>query len=178
MNRINILCAAVVIFAATGALAHGGATGIVKERMDQMVVLREAMKVLKGELAFGGPYDAEAVVKAARDIKTHSGEALTGKFPKGSLTKHSEALPTVWTDWNRFSTLAGQLEAYAGALETSASAGIPNEHGAGTGMGGGMIAGDGPDPAQLARTPPMAAFTHVSQTCSACHTDFRKKKEH
>ena len=188
----KLTLAAFLAALSAGAMAHGGATGIVKERMDQMVVLREAMKVLKEELALGGPYDAGAVMKAAKDIKGHSGGALTSKFPEGSLSKHSEALPAVWTDWDRFSALAEQLEAYAGALETSASSGVPNDHGAGMGMsggmmmgsgeghmmGGGVMAGNGPDPAHLARMPPMAAFTHISQTCSACHTDFRKKKEH
>ena len=174
------------------AFAHGGATGIVKERMDQMVVLREAMKVLKSQLAAGGAYDPNAVIRAARDIRAHSGEALTAKFPQGSLSSASEALPSVWTDWERFSALAMDLEAYAGALETAASNRIPNDHaatvaggmmgggmtGSGHMMGGGMMGGgSAPDAAHLATMPPISSFQAIANTCSTCHTDFRKKKD-
>lgn len=174
------------------AFAHGGATGIVKERMDQMVVLKDAMKVLKNELAAGGTYDAETVIAAAREVKSHSGEALTAKFPEGSLSKASEALPSIWTDWERFSQMAADLEAYAGALEIAATNRIPNDHAAGMGggmighsmkggdhmMGGGMMGGgSAPDAANLATMPPIASFQAIANTCSACHTDFRKKMD-
>lgn len=45
-------------------------------------------------------------------------------------------------------------------------------------MGGGMM-GDGPAPDadQLTQMPPMASFQAIANTCSACHTDFRKKKD-
>lgn len=162
---------------AVTAYAHGGATGIVKERMDQMVTLREAMKTLKTELAFGGPYDANRVAGAAAAVKRNAGAALTAKFPQGSLSMASEATQAVWSDWARFSALATDLEVYAGALEASAAARIPNDAAGGMGgMGGGMMGGK-PDPALLATQPPMAAFMAVSDTCTACHTDFRKKKD-
>ena len=174
------------------AFAHGGATGIVKHRMDQMVRLKDAMKVLTEQLAKGGPYDAYAVAAAAAAVKRNSGEALISRFPEGSLSKASEALPSVWTDWERFSQMAMDLEAYAGALETAATNRIPNDHAAGMGggmmgdgmtggghmMGGGMMGGgSAPDAAHLATMPPMASFQAIANTCSACHTDFRKKKD-
>jgi len=49
--------------------------------------------------------------------------------------------------------------------------------GSGTMMGGGMMGGAGPDAAQLAQMPPMASFQAIADTCSACHTGFRKKKD-
>ena len=183
---LAVMAASTLALGGLAAFAHGGATGIVKQRMDQMVTLREAMKTLKEELALGGPYDAYKVAAAAAAVKRNSGEALTSKFPQGSLPMASEALPTVWTDWGRFSSLAMQLEAYAGALETAAANRIPNDHGtdmgvgmmgSGTMMGGGMMGGAGPDAAQLAQMPPMASFQAIADTCSACHTGFRKKKD-
>lgn len=182
---LAVLATGALALGGAAAFAHGGATGIVKHRMDQMVTLRDAMKTLKEELALGGPYDADRVQAAAAAVKRNSGEALTSKFPEGSLPMASEALPTVWTDWERFSSLAMQLEDYAGALETAAANRIPNDPGTGMGggmmgggmMGGGMMGGGGPDAAQLAQMPPMASFQAIADTCSACHTDFRKKKD-
>ena len=44
------------------------------------------------------------------------------------------------------------------------------------GQGQGMMAGGGPDAEALAAMPPDAAFMHTAQTCSACHSKFRVKK--
>lgn len=173
---------AVAIAALTGlsgvaAYAHGGATGIVKQRMNQMVTLRDAMKTLKDQLAAGGAYDATAVAGAAASIKRNAGGHLTSLFPAGSTDK-SEATPAVWTDWPRFEALATDLELYAGALESAAIARIPNVAmvpGMGAGMG---MAPAKPDPALLATQAPFEAFMAVSDTCSACHTVFRQKKNH
>jgi hypothetical protein len=50
-------------------------------------------------------------------------------------------------------------------------------------IGGGMMAGRGPqghpmdDPEALKQMPAHAAFMRLTQTCSACHTAFRKKKQ-
>ena len=56
------------VASATLALAHEGATGVVKERMDLMETQKDAMKVI-GEMAKGKtPFDAAAATKAAGDI--------------------------------------------------------------------------------------------------------------
>jgi len=96
MMKFGALTTAALCFATTLVWAHGKATGIVRERMDQMVVLKEAMKRLKTELSKGEEYDAALVLAATQEIASHSGEALLIKFPEGSLTKHSEALQSVW----------------------------------------------------------------------------------
>lgn len=181
MSKQTLLITAVVALtglATVAAYAHGGATGIVKERMDQMVTLRDAMKTLKSQLAMGGAYDVDVVAGAAAAIKQNAGDHLTKLFPEGSLSMASEAKPNVWSNWDRFSAIATDLELYAGALEAAAIARIPNTATApAMTMGMGMAPAK-PDPAVLSMQAPMEAFTAVSDTCSACHTAFRQKKNH
>ncbi len=134
----------------TSALAHGGATGIVKERMEAMKSLGAAGKALaamvKGETAF----DADAAALHARTMADHGGEAMTTLFPKGSLDAPTEALPAIWEDPERFNDLALALETRATALEV-------------------IVRSDELD----AMRP---AFAAVAETCGACHKTFRKEK--
>ena len=204
MNRmaaVAIAAAGALALASAVALAHSGATGVVKQRMDLMGTIGDAMKSLTDMMRGKTRYDAGRVRALARTIGDHGGDRMTGLFPKDSLQHPTEALPSIWTDWNRFSALAGELSRYAKALETSAGNGRPGP-GAGGMMGGGgsggmmgrgmmgqgmgMMAGGqgmmmggagrGPSSAQLAQMPPDAAFMHLAQTCSACHLDFRKEQ--
>ena len=102
------------------ALAHGGATGIVKERMDLMDAIGEAMKELTALMRGKEPYDAGRVRTLADRIGAHGGEKLTSLFPAGSLMGTTEALPAIWTDWDRFAALADEVSVYADALAAAA----------------------------------------------------------
>ena len=184
---------------ATTAIAHGGATGVVKERMDSMEVLGDAMRELTAMMRGQQDYSADRVRTLAGTIDGHSGEALTKLFPKDSLDHPSEALPAIWSDWDRFSALADQLSTYAQALAAAAdnqrpAGGAPGGmmgggtmqgqgmmHGQGMSgggmMGGGMMGGgQGPTAEMLAQMPPDGVFFHLADTCSACHQSFRKKQ--
>ncbi len=169
MFRTLLICMGLLLVPAL-AIAHGKATGIVKERMDQMVMLKDAMKTLKDELASGGAYDAARVIEAARIVERHSGQAMTAKFPEGS-TQHSKALPDVWTDTYGFATLADELEAAAAAMATAALNGTT------TPATGGIVSlfSAGPSPDELSRLHPFEAFKAAAGTCSTCHRKFRMK---
>jgi cytochrome c556 len=189
------LIVAPIIGVTTTALAHGGASGIVKERMEVMKSLGEAMKQLKAMFQKNIPYNADDVRKAAQVLKSHGGDKLTKLFPKGSTHKPSEALPKIWTDWRTFKKLADQLSSYASSLEAAAGNKAGMAHGAmmkedakasgnqmmagNSMMKGGrmMMGGASPNVEQLKSMPPMASFMKISQTCSSCHTDFRMKKD-
>ncbi len=183
------------------ALAHEGATGIVKERMDLMDSIGKSMKTITEMFQGTTDYDAGKVRDAASLIANHGGEEMTRLFPEGSVEGMSEALPAIWQEWESFSELADDLSAYAKALAAAADnprggAMHRNERGSSMGMTSGgnpmtrgnpmmggerspmMGGGQSPmnDPAALAEMPPDAAFARVTQTCSACHTDFRKKQ--
>lgn len=175
------------------AFAHGGATGIVKERMDNMGVMGEALKALSLMMRKEQPYNIDAVEKAARILQMHSGEELTSLFPEGSNGAPSETKPEVWQQWEEFSALAEQLNLYAKALEAAAPNGLsmsdqmPNATMMGnnssmmgapnnsTMMGGTMTMV--PTPEHLAKMPVEGLFNMVAQTCASCHSKFRVEKK-
>ncbi|MEM7241785.1 MAG: cytochrome c [Pseudomonadota bacterium] len=94
------------------ALAHSNATGVVKERMDGMVALGQALKALSAD-----KLEPDLVRKLARDIQAQSGDTMLAGFPEGSLQHPSEAAPAIWTEPARFAGYAQELKDLAGALE-------------------------------------------------------------
>ena len=184
------------------AHAHGGATGIVKERMQAMEVMGDAVKTLAAMMSGETDYDAATVREKAVTIREHAGDAITRLFPEGSGGEPSEAKPGIWSDWEEFAALAMQLETYAEGLEQAAGNGLMHGGGApgagnmmGTGngmmgsgsgmmgggsgmMGGGMMGAVGaPNAEALAAMPADGVFAMMTQTCSACHTKFRAEKD-
>ncbi|WP_193175433.1 c-type cytochrome [Oricola nitratireducens] len=188
------------------AYAHGGATGIVKERMEAMESMGDVVKKLSAVMRGETEYDAAAVKAGAETIRKHAGKAITELFPEGSAGGPSEAKPDIWSNWDEFSALAGQLETLAGGLEAAAGNGLMhggrgpgagNMMGQGNGMmgsgsgmmrggmmgsgspmaGGGLMGGAGiPDADALAAMPADGVFAMTVQTCSACHTKFRAEE--
>lgn len=138
------------VFAAGAAFAHGGATGVVKERMDLMSDIGDQMKII-GTMMKSGPYDTAALAAASGKIAAHGGPALLKLFPEGSIQETSEAKQEIWTDWPKFQAYAGELEASAQALQDLA------EEGAGKELTG-------------------PAFGTLAGTCKSCHETFRVKK--
>lgn len=184
MNTKSFLVASAVSIAAiTAALAHGGATGIVKERMDAMVAMSKAAKSLGSMMRGQVDYDAGTVRAAAAEIAAHAGKAMTELFPRGSDGMPSEARPEIWSDWNTFSELAMRLEILAVGLQAAAGNGVKMSGGDGTGHGAtdsrSMMGQSAMqlDPQALAVMPASAVFNMVAQTCSACHAEFRVKKQ-
>lgn len=181
------LCAAGL---AAGAWAHSGAMGVVKERMDAMKAMGDAVKQIKPMMSGAAAYDAAMVQAAARAIAEESGAALVGKFPEGSGGGMSEALPEVWTDRERFEALARDLEITARGLERAAGNGTHGaDHMSGhmSGMMGGasgMMGGDMMGSNHMAgamsvehigQMPADGAFVMMAQVCSACHDRFREE---
>lgn len=138
----------------TAVFAHKGATGVVKERMDQMGEIAKSMKAMGAMFKGAAPYDADTVAKLSRKIAGFGGERLTAVFPADSLQHPSEARPTVWSDWDRFSDLAEKMTVAANAL----AEGADNERDA------------------TAANSPDALFRELATTCKSCHQDFRIKK--
>lgn len=182
---------------AAAAFAHSGATGVVKERMEAMKTMGEAVKRIKPMMTGETAYDAAAVREAARTIAAEAGEAMVEKFPQGSMEDPSEVRPRVWEEWDRFATLADRLELAATGLERAAGNGL---HGAGHMMGGqqgmmggqqgmmgnqqGMMGGNmmmpggdlpnGMTAEHIGQMPADGAFMMVTQVCSACHDRYRR----
>lgn len=180
-----VMGTALATLVAATAFAHGGATGIVKERMDGMSIMGKTMKALapmmRGEVA----YDAQAVRDGGELIGLHSGEAMTKRFPQGSGGMPSEAKDAIWENWEEFAALAEQLHAYSEGLALAADNGLMMAGGATAdsstmmGSSNAMMGGSSAMMSgvmgreELSEMPADGVFMMVSQTCSACHTKFR-----
>lgn len=153
-NTKNLTQSALFLVAITGAswaLAHGGATGIVKERMDDMSAMGKAMKTIVKELKNKSNMNADLVMQSSQLIIQHS-SMIPQMFPQGTHGKPSEALPTIWTQWDDFTRMAENTQAQASNLQQ-------------------LIETEATRP-QL-----MKQFATLGKTCKGCHTDFRAAKE-
>ena len=136
----------------TLVLAHEGATGVVKERMDLMKRQQKDLKLI-GDMAKGKTsFDATKAADAARDISV-TAKKIHDLFPEGSTGGHSDALETIWKEWDRFARNANDLENVASELASSLDGSAGQDW--------------------------KGAFQKVTDTCKSCHQDFRaEKSEH
>ncbi len=150
-KRIIAICAATAISSISGlAIAHSGATGIVKERMELMKVIASQMKTIGSMVKGERNFSAEEASAAATMIATKS-EKVPDLFPEDSIMDPSEALPSIWEDWDTFVQLSEDMNTHAKTLAETAK-----------------DVDDG--------TAIRAAFTMLAKTCSSCHEDFRQEK--
>lgn len=145
--KVRIVLMALVASTAL-ALAHTGATGIVKERMEGMSSLAQSMKAL-AQLAKSDDVDQGQVIEIARQIKEESGVAMSQRFPIDEQQMVSEASPAIWENWKEFEQISDELFQAAVALESSA-------------LNGNMQLGQ--------------SLKQLGSTCNRCHKDFRIKK--
>jgi cytochrome c556 len=131
------------------ALAHEGATGVVKERMDLMKRQKDDMKIIglmaKGKTKFNPAKAAEA----ARDIETTAAK-IHELFPEGTDGGHSEAKPEIWRKWDEFTGDADSLRTQAEALAAALDANAPDW---------------------------KTDFQAVIDACKTCHKSFRAEKD-
>ena len=155
LNRTTFIATAALLsaFVITSAPAHEGATGIVKERMESMKAMGKAMgavaDMFKGKRAFD-----PAVAGATADLIGKHAAMIVDKFPDSDESRksmHSEALPVIWERRADFDKLAEDLQTKA--------------------VGFGEVAASGEEAAI------RAAFGKMAKVCTACHEDFRKKKQ-
>lgn len=129
--------------------AHEGATGVVRERMFAMKDLGAATKSLaqmyKGERDF----DALQARTHARNIAGFSGQHMLDVFPPFSNEHPSESRDEIWSDWDRFSLLAMELQVAADALTTSVEEGLEASR---------------------------PSFRRMIQSCHDCHEDYRERR--
>jgi len=134
---------------ATAHDAEGPApTGVVKERMKTMKVLKDSLIAIKGTLT-SDAYDPAIVAENAKKISAASDEPFLKLFPEGSNEAPSEALDNIWTDWDNFKIATNLLKTRADALAMA----------------------EGKDAS-------MAAFGQMAQSCGGCHKTYRLEKEH
>lgn len=172
-SRLGLLLAGFVLFAIPVLVfAHGGATGVVKTRMEAMEGIAKSMKLIGRMLKGDAAYDATAIASAASSIRDHAGTELTELFPKDSLAKPTEALPTIWQDWDEFSEMARRLGVASVALVTAAN-NPRSERSSPVSVSWTELR----DERSLADQPPELVFSYLARTCADCHESFRQKKD-
>ncbi len=129
--------------------AHTGAMGVVKERMELMSSLAEAMKAIKVGVTAKPEMQRDAIAAAAKQITAHA-DRLPNLFPKGSDSHPSEVRPEVWQSWQEFTKANDAMKMEATKLA---------------------------DVAQKAdRGAVLGQFARTARSCGGCHEAFRKKK--
>jgi cytochrome c556 len=103
------LACGVLLASAIAAFGHGGATGIVGERMMGMMMLSEQVKLLAPIAGTPTAADLDALRSASEMIAMHAGPAMTELFPEGSVEAPSEARPEIWQRWQEFVAHADKL---------------------------------------------------------------------
>lgn len=132
------------------AVAHMGAKGVVKERMEAMKSMGKAMKSM-GMMTRGKiPLDATEVARNAGAIAGH-GERITILFPERPSDDVSEASPRIWQDPEGFKKSADRLVQAARTLQSAATI---ND-----------------------RVAIRRSFRALGKTCGGCHKQFRIKKK-
>ena len=127
------------------AFAHKGASGIVKERMDEFKASQQALKQIFAAVKSA---DLDAVAPLAEQIKAWA-EKMPDYFPEGSDDSPSEAAPAIWTDFDGFRLSASRHAEAASGLITAANS------------------GDVSAAVTAART--------LAGTCKSCHQSYRLK---
>lgn len=128
------------------SLAHEGATGIVKQRMDDMEKIGRAVKRINDRLK--SKRGLAEITRDAEEIRAAAAR-VPSLFPPGSRDGHSEATPAVWERWPEFVAAARVLEEEAEKLA--------------------LTARSGQDAAITAQ------FRATTRACSGCHDLFRVK---
>ncbi|MGR3631574.1 MAG: c-type cytochrome [Limimaricola soesokkakensis] len=145
MTGKKMAMATLAIWVAAGAVvAHSGATGVVRERMEGMVAMRDALRDVTPMMRGEAPYDAARVAEAGRAIAAHAGSEMTRLFPEGSADGISYAKEAIWQERETFDALAEELRRHAEGLVQAAPNGLtaPDPH-AGMAMGGSMAGHEG-----------------------------------
>lgn len=149
-----LLCMAIAAVLAFGtvdnSIAHTGATGVVKKRMDSMKAIASSLKNLVDMQREKRPFDAATAAQAGRAIASHA-QKLGAMFPPGSNKHPSESAPEIWTKRSEFDAMMQAMQKAGEALSTRAKAAISAKD----------IA---------------VEFRQLVSTCQACHAKFRSKE--
>ena len=115
MKRVLGTCGAVLLVG-SAALGHEGATGIVKQRMDEMEHVGRVVKRINERLK--SKRDLADIARDAEEIRA-AATRIPSLFPPGSRDGHSDA---VWARWPEFEAASRALvddsEKLAGAART------------------------------------------------------------
>jgi len=152
MSKLKLTATVLSVFAALTlslssplvALAHKGATGIVKERMDKFEASEKATKRIKQALSRGDT----AVVMAEAEFLVSWASEMDSYFPENTNQSPSEAKDEIWLQWDDF---VGAIESFDQAAQALIDAAATK------------------DPRAMG-----SAFKEMTKSCKSCHQQFRE----
>ena len=146
MKKLIILVILILTSVTFGdAIAHSGATGIVKERMDYFKASQDNLKKIRTHIR---NENYASIIPLANSIASWSAK-MSDYFPAGSNMKPSEASPKIWSDFEGF--MAAAQSNWKATISLSKAAEI----------------GD--------RDSVIAAFRETAESCKSCHKTYRLK---
>jgi cytochrome c556 len=141
MKKIAIPSIAIALTAAA-IHAHTVENPAVQKRMDVMKEIKGAMGVLGGMAKGALAFDAAAAGAAQNTLIEQSG-MVAATFEANETDPKSEALPSIWENWDTFVEMADDLTFAAEGLDASSLDGVRG------GLG------------------------NIGASCGACHKKFR-----
>ena len=141
MKKLAIITVAIAMSGAT-IHAHSVENPAVQKRMDVMKEIKGAMGVL-GSMAKGAIAFDTAVAGAAQNTLIEQSGMVATTFEANEKDPKSEALPTIWENWDTFVEMADDLTFAAEGLDTTSLDGVRG------GLG------------------------NIGASCGACHKKFR-----
>ena len=146
--KTTALCAiaafALSLSSPPAALAHKGAMGIVKERMDKFKASEKATKQIKQALSRGDT----AMVMAEAEFLVSWASEMDSYFPENSNQSPSEAKDEIWLQWDDF---VGAILSFENASTALIDAAVTE------------------DPRAM-----DSAFSDMTKSCKSCHQQFRE----
>jgi cytochrome c556 len=134
------------------SMAHEGAMGITKERMDLMKAVRDDMKTIAAMLKGEQNFNASQLHHHAEKIR-EAADMMLLLFPESDKPDPvSEARHTIWTNWQDFEREALNMKEAAQKLMF-------------------LAAQDYTTPQDLS-----LPFRELGLTCSSCHDSYRDKR--
>lgn len=141
--QLNATFLLIGILSAGAALAHGGVKNAeVMARMNLMGEIKENVGIL-GKMAKGSVAFNADRAEAAKGALIDAAVQIPAAFENPANDPKSEALPTIWEDWEDFSAQAAGMAKSVASVDVSSLAGVQ------TGM------------------------KVIGQSCSGCHKDYR-----
>ena len=152
MSKLKLTATVLSVFAALTlslssppvALAHKGAMGIVKERMDKFEASEKATKRIKQALSRGDT----AVITAEAEFLVSWASEMESYFPKNSNQSPSDAKDEIWLQWDDF---VGAIQVFENASKALIDAAAMEE------------------PRAI-----RGAFSDMTKSCKSCHQKFRQ----
>ena len=143
-----------MFFAMSTVVAHTGASGIIKERMDAMSDMKDKAKLASDMLKGKTEFDANVITQVAETFVLH-GSTMKSLFPdteESQTGKTTRALPRVWQEWDIFLSELQEFETNSNTLlQLTQSSTDINEV--------------------------KKKFLQTTKNCSSCHKRFREPKK-